>query len=188
MAEPTTTKPKTSKSTTKSKSGGRNAGALGLILAGLLLIAGGVDNVAVTVPHVQLIAPGALAVQVVFVLVGLAVLLRGLDGLWGTALRSAGGQLVVRWRRWRAAWPPIHVAGIRPPFEPALAIDETNLGPEHPDPATSLNNQAGLLQAQGELAAARPLFERALGIRERVLGPDHPDSLSTRRHLRQNLS
>ena len=45
------------------------------------------------------------------------------------------------------------------------------LGPDHPDTATSLNNLAGLLKDQGELAAARPLFERALAIYERVLGP-----------------
>src|SRR5262249_58720922 len=50
-------------------------------------------------------------------------------------------------------------------------------GPDHPDIATSLNNLAYLLQAQGEPAAARlPLFERALAIQEKVLGPDHPDT------------
>ena len=42
--------------------------------------------------------------------------------------------------------------------------------------ATSLNNLADLLQAQGDLAAARPLFERALAIGEKVLGPEHPDT------------
>jgi hypothetical protein len=34
--------------------------------------------------------------------------------------------------------------------------------------ATSLNNLALLLQAQGNLAAARPLFKRALVIREKL--------------------
>jgi hypothetical protein len=39
---------------------------------------------------------------------------------------------------------------------------EKALGPEHPDTARGLNNLAGLLQDQGDLAAARPLFERSL--------------------------
>jgi Tetratricopeptide repeat len=34
--------------------------------------------------------------------------------------------------------------------------------------ATSLNNLALLLQAEGNLAAARPLFKRALVIREKL--------------------
>ena len=57
--------------------------------------------------------------------------------------------------------------------EVALALDshqqvvnaqETSLGPQHPDVATSLNNLAGLLRSQGEYASARPLFERAEAI------------------------
>ena len=40
----------------------------------------------------------------------------------------------------------------------------------------SLNNLAGLLQDQGDLAGARPLYERALAICEKVLGPEHPDT------------
>jgi hypothetical protein len=40
--------------------------------------------------------------------------------------------------------------------------------PFAPDVATSLNNLALLLQAQGNLAAARPLFKRALVIREKL--------------------
>jgi tetratricopeptide (TPR) repeat protein len=50
-------------------------------------------------------------------------------------------------------------AQARPLFERALAIREKALGPEHPLTAQSLNNLAGLLRDQGELAAARPLFE-----------------------------
>ncbi len=57
------------------------------------------------------------------------------------------------------------------------------LGPEHPDTATSLNNLAGLLQAQGDFAGARPLYERALAIREKVLGPEHPDTASSLNNL-----
>jgi Tetratricopeptide repeat len=41
-----------------------------------------------------------------------------------------------------------------PLFERALAIREKVLGPDHPHTASSLNNLAYLLRAQGELAAA----------------------------------
>jgi hypothetical protein len=56
-------------------------------------------------------------------------------------------------------------------------------GPEHPDTATSLNNLALLLQAQGDLAGARPLYERALAIREKMLGLEHPDTAIVRNNL-----
>jgi hypothetical protein len=57
------------------------------------------------------------------------------------------------------------------------------LGPDHPTTGTILNNLAGLLWAQGELAAARLLLELALAIRERVLGPEHPDTAMVRSNL-----
>ena len=44
----------------------------------------------------------------------------------------------------------------------ALAIRQAVLGERHPDTAASLNNLAGLLEAQGDSAAAKPLFEQAL--------------------------
>jgi tetratricopeptide (TPR) repeat protein len=65
------------------------------------------------------------------------------------------------------------LVGARPLLERALAIREKVLGSEHPDTATSLNNLASLVHAQGDLAGARPLLERALAIREKVLGPEH---------------
>ena len=71
----------------------------------------------------------------------------------------------------------------RPLKERALAICEKALGPEHPHTATSLNNLACLLQAQGDLAGARPLFERALAIYEKALGPEHPDTAMVRNNL-----
>jgi hypothetical protein len=64
-----------------------------------------------------------------------------------------------------------------------LAIREKALGPEHLDTANSLNDLAGLLLDQGDLAAARPLFERALAIFEKVLGPEHRDTARVRNHL-----
>jgi len=52
------------------------------------------------------------------------------------------------------------------------------LGPEDPYTATSLNNVAWLLKAQGDFAGAQPLYERALAIREKSLGPEHPETAS----------
>jgi tetratricopeptide (TPR) repeat protein len=68
-------------------------------------------------------------------------------------------------------------------FDRALAIREKALGPEHPLTATSLNNLALLLQAQGDLAGAQPLYERALAIREKVLGREHLHIASTLSNL-----
>ena len=51
----------------------------------------------------------------------------------------------------------------RPLYERALGICEKVLGPEHPKTATTLNNLAVLLQAQGDLAGARPLLRARAG-------------------------
>jgi hypothetical protein len=68
----------------------------------------------------------------------------------------------------------VYSSETRPLFERTLAIREKALGPEHPSTAMSLNNLAGLLYAQGDLAGARPLLERALSIEEKALGPGLP--------------
>ncbi len=59
--------------------------------------------------------------------------------------------------------------------EKALEVAEKNVGSDHPDVATSLNNLAELYQKQGQYARAEPLCKRALEIREKTLGPEHPD-------------
>ena len=66
-------------------------------------------------------------------------------------------------------------AEAEPLMRRALAIDETSLGPDHPDVATDLNNLAELLQATNRLGEAEPLYRRALAIDERSYGLDHPD-------------
>ncbi|NIW93870.1 MAG: tetratricopeptide repeat protein [Phycisphaerae bacterium] len=66
------------------------------------------------------------------------------------------------------------LAGARPYYERALAIDEKVLQPDHPDTAIDLNNLGMLLQAMGDLAGAKPYYERALAIKEQVLGAEHP--------------
>ncbi len=45
--------------------------------------------------------------------------------------------------------------------------------------AASLNNLAGLHQAQGKYAEAEPLFQRSLAIFEKALGPEHPHVATT---------
>jgi CHAT domain-containing protein/Tfp pilus assembly protein PilF len=57
------------------------------------------------------------------------------------------------------------------------------LGERHPDTATSLDNLAGLLKAQGDSAAARPLYEQALAIRKAVLGERHRDTATSLNNL-----
>ena len=57
----------------------------------------------------------------------------------------------------------------------ALEVAEKNVGPHHPDVATTLNNLAKLYDTQGQYAQAEPLYKRSLAIWEKALGPDHPD-------------
>ena len=61
------------------------------------------------------------------------------------------------------------------------------LGEGHPDTATSYNNLAANLQAQGKYADAEPLFRTALEIRRRVLGEGHPDTAPGYNNLAANL-
>lgn len=62
-----------------------------------------------------------------------------------------------------------------PFFRRALAITERNLGPDHADVASDLNNLAVLLHDSGRAEEAEPLLRRALAISEQALGPNHPD-------------
>ncbi len=68
-------------------------------------------------------------------------------------------------------------------YRRALEADENNLGPEHPDTLTSLNNLALLLDDKGDYNGAEPLYRRALEARERILGPEHPNTLSSLNNL-----
>ncbi len=57
----------------------------------------------------------------------------------------------------------------------ALEVAEQNVGPYHPDVATSLDGLGAICQAQGDYAKAGQLYKRSLAIREKALGPDYPD-------------
>ena len=104
---------------------------------------------------------------------GLTHWLEGVDKLWaGTGLaRVARAQ-----SRWQEAkqWS-----------QAALLISEQQLGADHPDTATSLNNLAGLYQAMGRYAEAEPLFQRSLAIKEQQLGADHPSTATSLNNLAQ---
>ena len=65
----------------------------------------------------------------------------------------------------------------------ALKVAEQNVGPDHPNVATSLNNLAELYHTQGDYAKAEPLYKRALAILEQALGPDHPDVATSLENL-----
>jgi tetratricopeptide (TPR) repeat protein len=69
-----------------------------------------------------------------------------------------------------------------------LEIAEKQLGPDHPHVATSLNNLAALLEAQGKYAEAEPLYRRAIAICEKTLGPEHPNTKTARENLEILLS
>jgi tetratricopeptide (TPR) repeat protein len=57
----------------------------------------------------------------------------------------------------------------------SLEIWERQLGTNHPDVATSLNNLASLYKSQGRYSEAETLHLRSLEIRECQLGTNHPD-------------
>lgn len=58
-------------------------------------------------------------------------------------------------------------------YEQALVIQESRLGPDHPDLATTYNNLAIVVRRAGDYRRARQLYHKALAIREAHFGPDH---------------
>ena len=63
-----------------------------------------------------------------------------------------------------------------------------NLGEDHPDTATSYNNIAYNLDAQGRYGEAEPLYQKALEISKRELGEDHPDTAMSYNNVAYNLN
>jgi tetratricopeptide (TPR) repeat protein len=58
-------------------------------------------------------------------------------------------------------------------YRRALALDERNHGPNHPDVALDLDALAGLLRATNRWDEAEPMLRRALEIDDQVYGPEH---------------
>jgi tetratricopeptide (TPR) repeat protein len=70
-----------------------------------------------------------------------------------------------------------------PLYQQALSIREQQLGPDHPNTATTLNNLAVLYRSQGKYEQAEPLYLRSVQIYEQQLGPDHPNTATTLNNL-----
>ena len=65
----------------------------------------------------------------------------------------------------------------------SLKVYQSQLGSDHPFIATSLNNLAGLYQAQGRYGEAESLYKQALAIWRSHLGTHHPDTASSLNNL-----
>ena len=63
-----------------------------------------------------------------------------------------------------------------PLYVRSLSIREQQLGADHPDTATSLNNLAALYESMGRYPEAQPLYLRALEIFLSRLGEHHPNT------------
>ena len=61
-------------------------------------------------------------------------------------------------------------------YREVLLFKEKNLGSEHPEVATTLNNLAFLYKSRGEYNQAESLYERALTIDKKVNGDRHPNT------------
>src|ERR1043166_1076121 len=69
----------------------------------------------------------------------------------------------------------------------ALTMHEQSYGPEHPNVARDLNNQAQLLKATNRLSEAEPLMRRVVRIFEQSYGVNHPDVATALTNLAQLL-
>ena len=67
--------------------------------------------------------------------------------------------------------------------EQALEIRKSELGDQHPDTVTSMNNLALLYESMGQYDRALPLFEVALEICKSELGDRHPDTATSLNNL-----
>ncbi|WP_130757607.1 CHAT domain-containing protein, partial [Microcystis aeruginosa] len=70
-----------------------------------------------------------------------------------------------------------------PLYNRSLAIRKQQLGDNHPDTASSLNNLAVFYQSQGRYSEAEPLYKQALAIRKQQLGDNHPDTATSLNNL-----
>jgi eukaryotic-like serine/threonine-protein kinase len=71
----------------------------------------------------------------------------------------------------------------QPHMERALELRRRELGPEHRETLTSMNNLAALYEAQGQYEKAERLFTQALDAHRRLLGIEHPDTLKSMNNM-----
>ena len=74
-------------------------------------------------------------------------------------------------------------AQAEPWFKQCLQVAREQLGEDHPNTATGLNNLANLYREQGRYREAEPLLAQALEISHRVLGEDHPNTATSLNNL-----
>jgi tetratricopeptide (TPR) repeat protein len=65
----------------------------------------------------------------------------------------------------------------------AVALQETQLGPHHPDLANTLNNLGVVCEKTGRLDDAEGCYRRAYEIAAAALEPDHPFVITSRKNL-----
>ena len=68
-------------------------------------------------------------------------------------------------------------------YQKSLAIYLKQLGPEHPDVATSYNNIGFVHREKGDNDKALEHYQKALDIFSEQLGPDHPYTTQTLEHV-----
>ena len=68
-------------------------------------------------------------------------------------------------------------------WEQILENRRQQLGEEHADVATSINNLAGLYDSQGRYEDAEPLCIQALQMSQKLLGQEHPDVATSLNNL-----
>jgi tetratricopeptide (TPR) repeat protein/predicted Ser/Thr protein kinase len=68
-------------------------------------------------------------------------------------------------------------------LEPALELTRGALGEEHTYTLDSMNELAGVYQAQGRYAEAEPLFAKLVEARSRLFGEGHTDTLAVMNNL-----
>ncbi len=72
--------------------------------------------------------------------------------------------------------------------EETLALQQSRLGPDHPDTLMSMHNLAVGYYALGRHAEALKLREETLSLRKAKLGPDHPHTLKSMWGLAESLA
>lgn len=65
----------------------------------------------------------------------------------------------------------------------AVRLQETRLGPHHPDLANTLNNLGVVCEKTGRLDEAESCYRRAYEIAAAAFDPDHPFAITSRRNL-----
>ena len=69
------------------------------------------------------------------------------------------------------------------PYQEAMKLSETALGPEHPLTVASMARLASLYSLLGFFDQALPLAQQALQLSEKALGPEHPRTAQSLRVL-----